>query len=179
MTAATAPADRPALSMPKGAINALIYLYLLLGSVPALGLSVLEPLLRTDRDLLSEHLLAYVLVIGGWLLALLFVVRSGRRIGLRLFRGTALLLAAVLAAGIVASVLVTAGMVGDASRHARLSGEFAMVGFLVCAPVLLLLLLSLKRVRWLDPASSPDEWEPPARRKDVFLKTMVKARPDE
>lgn len=174
-----APQDRPPLSMPTAALRLLTYLYLLIGSVPALCLMVLGPLRGTSSDLLSGHLLGYILIVGGWLLFVLFSVRSGRRAGIRLFRGTATGLAVTMAVGLFGAALVTFGLAGDGVRHARLTGQFTLLGLLVCLPLAIVLLRGIGRVRWLDPLSTPDEWEPPARRSDATLKAMIRRPPDD
>lgn len=169
--------NRPPLSMPKAAINALLYVYLLIGSIPAILLMVLPQLLHSNRDFLNDYFLVYLLIVGGWLLTLLFVVRSGRLIGLHLFRSTAFLLTAMLLIGLAAAALVAFGIAGDGTHDARLGGQFGVGAFLICTPVLWLLLRALKRVRWLDPTSAPEEWEPPVKRNEVFLKTMTRKDP--
>jgi hypothetical protein len=108
--------------MPKAAINALLFLYLLIGSIPAILLMVLPPLLHSNRDFLNDYFLVYLLIVGGWLLMLLFVVRSGRLIGLHLFRSTAFLLTAMLLVELAAAALVAIGMAGDGTHDARLGG---------------------------------------------------------
>lgn len=179
MSTVSQSTDRPPLSMPKAAITVLIYLYLLLGSVPAISLMLLGPILRSPTDLLDAHFILYVAVVGGWLLALLFIVRSGRVVGLRLFRGTAWLLTALVALGLVGAVLLSIGQLGNGTRTVRLTGQFGVIGLAICSAFLWRLLRGLTQVRWLDPKSTPNEWEPPARRKDVFLKTMTKQRSDD
>jgi hypothetical protein len=32
-------------------------------------------------------------------------------------------------------------------------------------------------VRWLDPTSAPEEWKPPVKSNEVFLKTMTRKDP--
>lgn len=56
-------------------------------------------------------------------------------------------------------------------------GQFGIGAFLICTPVLWLLLRALKRVRWLDPTSAPEEWKPPVKSNEVFLKTMTRKDP--
>ena len=50
--------------MPKAAINALLFLYLLIGSIPAILLMVLPQLLHSNRDFLNDHFLVYLLIGG-------------------------------------------------------------------------------------------------------------------
>ena len=164
MRASTVPRSRPPFSMPRAAIVSLFRLYLLIGSVPPILLVVLGPIAGAPHDLLDTYLPEDVALCTIWLLALLFVVRSGRIAGLRLYRGTAFLLVAMWCVASLCALSLALGIAGDGTRHVALIGRFGALGCALCLPLAWSLLRDLKRVRWLDPLSTPDEWEPPLRR---------------
>lgn len=164
MTTADAPSDRPPFSAPPAVYPVVVLLYLAQGSIPALLLMVCGSVLQPPRDLLGGQLLLYVLVVGGWLVALIVGLRNGRLWAVRAVRWTAGLLGLSTIAGLGVSLLLTLGAAGDGGRETMLLGRFGLGGFVICLLVLVVLWRRLGRVKWLDPQARPDQWEPPARR---------------
>ena len=169
---------RPPFSVPRQALPVMGYMYLLVASAPALCLLTLGPVLGSRRDDLDDHFLAYLGIVSGVYLGLLFAVRSGRVWGLVLLRYVALFLTGLTAVGLAASAMLAVGWLANGTRTTRLSGQFSTMGFLVCAVLAFLLLRALGRVRWLDPRSGPETWEPPLRRSDLLLGSKVSRRYD-
>lgn len=167
---ALAPRNRPPLSVPKKAINVVIAIAMVLPFVLSNILGLVDLMIGSRISLLDQHLLLFIAAVGGWVLVLLFVVRSGRVIGLHLLRGTAALDGFCFLAGLVMAGALTFGFAADGSRHARLTGEFGIIMSAVVLPFLWFGLRGLRRVRWLDPQSSPEEWEPPVRQSKISSK---------
>lgn len=159
-------ADRPPLSVPREALTVGVWLYLAWGTIPAFWMMSAAVMVGVDRDWLEDYLLPYVLVDGLSLLALVFSFRGGRLWGLWTLRGAALLLAALDVAGLLGNALAAVGLIGSGSRYALSSGQFGALAFLlVGSPLVAMLLRGIVRVRWLDPRSTPQEWETPLRHK--------------
>lgn len=160
------PADRPPLSVPREALIVGIWLYLAWGTVPAFWMMSAAVMAGLDRDWLDDYLLAYVLVVGVSLLALVYVFRRGKLWGLWTLRYAVLLLAALDVAGFLGNALAATGLIGSGTAYARSSGQFGFLAFLLIgSPLVMLLLRGIVRVRWLDPRSAPSEWEKPLRNK--------------
>lgn len=160
------PADRPPLSVPREALTVGIWLYLAWGTIPAFWMMSAAAMVGIDRDWLDDYLLPYVLAAGISLLALAFVFRGGRLWGLWTLRYVALLLAALDVAGLLGNALAATGLIGSGTGYARSSGQFGFLAFLlVGSPLVKFLLRGIVRVRWLDPRSTPPEWEKPLRHK--------------
>ena len=90
-------------------------------------------------------------------------LRQGWRWSLWLLRAMAGLAAISVAFDVVVGLLLTFAVVGR-SRHDVLNGEFLLIGSAILAVLGVFLFRSIARTRWLDPRSSPEDWEPPVNR---------------
>jgi hypothetical protein len=158
------PTDRPSLSSPSEVKVVGVWLYFTWGTVPALWLMSAPQMIGIDGDWLLDHLLIYWPVDGLTCIAMIFTFRGSLR-GLWILRSAALSMTALAIAGLLGNGLVALGLLGAGTRHAELSGQFGALCFLLAGlPFSCLLLRGVTRVRWLDPRSLPEEWEPPMRR---------------
>ncbi|MGI4797125.1 MAG: hypothetical protein ACRYG8_24345 [Janthinobacterium lividum] len=145
--------------MPPAAGPALLSLYVLLGTVPALSLMMSGYFLNTGRDELLEHLGADVGGAGFLMLLTIFGLRRGDLWGIRLFRSLAWCLIGLVAVNLVAALMLSASIVGPSLPGARGTGEFTMIATLACLVAVVILIRGMQRIRWLDPHSLPHEWE--------------------
>lgn len=153
---------RPKFSTPFGAAIAIILLYLFWGlTLPVAGLAIGWSMLGYDP--VMQAFIPLVALIAVPIIAVALGMRNGQPWSLRLFRLLAVLGVAALAGDVVAGLLLTFGMIGS-TRHDYLSGEFLLMASAVLAVLVFLIFRALRRVRWLDPYSTPEEWEPPVRR---------------
>lgn len=172
------PTRRPPFSVPRQALRVIASFFLVAGSVPALWAMTAGPVFGSSHDLLDDYFPLYLVIVAAFVLGVIFAARTGRLWGLWLLRVAAQMLAAMVVTGLVGNGLLALGAVGNGTVAARASGEFGVIGLLICAPVAWLLLRGLTRVRWLDPRSRPEEWEPPLRRSDVALGSLLSRRYD-
>ena len=82
--------------MPAAAIPAFISLYLLLGAVPAMALMVSGYFFGSAQDALMTNFLPYLAVVSILMLTVIVGLRRGDLWGIRLFRGLAWVLVALI-----------------------------------------------------------------------------------
>ena len=150
--------NRPFLSFPGKALTPLVLFYLFWGWTPANAVSSFGNLFGND-ELIGSHFLAIVSVTAIPALLVIFGLRHGSVRGIRLLWVLSYLGAALLVFDAAIGMLMTGGMIGGTS-HDQLAGEFILMATAVLAVLCFFLLRTMKRVRWLDPNSTPDEWEP-------------------
>ena len=163
MRQANAAADRPPLSAPMGALVAVGLLYVFWGGALPLAAVAADGLSPGDGDPVMSIFLPLLAVSAGPLLAVIWGLRQGSRWSLWLLRVMAGLAAVSVAVDVIIGLLLTFAVVGR-SRHDVLNGEFLLVGSAILAVPGAFLLRSIVRTRWLDPRSSPEDWEPPVNR---------------
>ena len=159
MTASPVP-HRPK-GLPAAAIPAFISLYVLLGAVPALALMVSGYFFGSAEDALMANFFPYLAVVSILMLTVIVGLRRGDLWGIRLFRGLAWVLVAMIVAVALAGLALWRSGVGRGLTGAKESGAFALIAAALCCAPAFVILRGLHRVRWLDPLSLPNEWEPP------------------
>ena len=147
--------------MPAAAIPAFISLYLLLGAVPAMALMVSGYFFGSAEDALMANFFPYIAVLSVLMLTTIVGLRRGDLWGIRLFRGLAWVLVALIVVVLLASLALWRDAVGHGLTGAKESGTFVLIAVAVCCVPAFILLRGLHRVRWLDAHSLPNEWELP------------------
>ena len=163
MTQARATGDRPPLSAPMGALVAVGLLYVFWGGALPLAAVAADGLSPGDGDPVMLIFLSLLALSAGPLLAVIGGLRQGWRWSLWLLRVMAGLAAASVAFDVGVGLLLTFAVVGR-SRHDVLNGEFLLIGSAILAVPGVFLFRSIVQTRWLDPRSSPEDWEPPVNR---------------
>ena len=159
----TAANQRRPLSAPRAALPVILYFYLLIGLVPAIATIELGMAFGAGSNALLGHFFIYLGVVGTIALAVLIAVRNGAVWGLTLLGLVSRMLVALIVATLAASALLASSAVRQGVVGARSTGEYGLIVIAICVPLAWLLLRGLRRVRWLDPKSTSDEWELPAR----------------
>lgn len=148
------PGDRPR-GAPSNAIGAIVAFYF------AVGLTVFEALgclADVAGFAFDGFLLVQLAVVVAVLLPILIGLGGGRLWAVRLFRAIAC--AAVLACPVV--ILYAIHLVAGKPPLDPGLGWVIIVLAIAQIAAFVVIFRGLRRVRWLDPASLPDEWEPPA-----------------
>lgn len=157
---------RPFVSAPRASIPAIILFYLFWGSTLPVAAMALGPIF-VGYDLLDAHFLLILILTSVPALVVIFGLRNGQPWSLKIMRVLSVLgvIAIILDAGV--GLMLTLGFAGR-TRSDVLGGEFLLVVCMLLAAMAFFLFRTLRRVRWLDPYSTPDEWEPPMRRARRF-----------
>ena len=152
---------RSPLSAPGGALLAVGLLFIVWGSVAPIAGIAIGTALRISYSLVGEHFLIVLGISAAPFLAVALGCRGGSTWAIFLFRilsGIALA-SFILDTGI--GLLLAYGLVGFAEKTSRDTGLYVCFCAIILLAVSLLLVWSIRRVRWLDPYSTPDEWETP------------------
>ena len=155
---------RPKLSAPRGAAVCAVLMYLAWGSVAPITAIAFGAALRISYDLLEKNFLI-VLIISS---APIVIVTLGLRAGtiwsiftIRYLTYASLIMALV---DVCAGTLLATRTVGFQEVKSQHLGLFVCI----CASILLALSIALyrliRRVRWMDPYSTPNDWETPVNR---------------
>lgn len=150
------------LSAPRAALPVILYFYVLIGIVPAITTIELGQAMGSSSALLG-HFYIYLISVGAVALIVLVAIRNGALWGLKLLSLISRVFIFALVATVAASALLAAGVVQPGVAGARSTGEYGLIVAAVALPLAWLLGRGLRRVRWLDPTSTSDEWEPPAQ----------------
>ena len=154
------PAPHRPKGMPAAAIPAFISLYLLLGAVPAMALMVSGYFFGSAEDALMANFFPYIAVLSVLMLTTIVGLRRGDLWGIRLFRGLAWVLVAMIVVVALAGLALWRGGVGRGLTGATETGAFMLIAAALCCVPAFIMRRGLRRVRWLDPLSLPNEWEP-------------------
>ena len=155
---------RPPLSAPREAALPIGLLFLAWGSVAPVTALAFGTALSISYNLIGEYFLVVVAIAAAPFLAVAFGCRKGTIWSIFLFQGLALVALIFGVIDLAAGALLSFGAVGFKDVTSRNTGLYVCI----CAGVLftlsLALVWSMRRVRWLDPYSTPDEWETPINR---------------
>ena len=153
------PRDRPALSAPKNAALAAVGLYLFWGYAPVLLMLAVGNAVR-GGDPWNVPLLPAIILTTTTTTIMFLGVRNGRVWAIRLLRGLFWLAVASTAgsAGVAALVATSAG--GGGLHDNVANAHFTLIQMIVLVPLGWWLSRLIRHTRWLDPTSSPGEWEP-------------------
>ena len=157
----TPPAPHRPAGLPAAAIPAFISLYLLLGAVPALALMVSGYFFGSAKDALMANFFPYLAVVSILMLTVIVGLRRGDLWGIHLFRGLAWVLVAMIGVVALAGLALWRGGLGHGLTGEKESGAFILIAAALCCAPAFILLRGLRRVRWLNPFSSSNEWEFP------------------
>ena len=148
---------------PRAGVPAFLCLYLLLGIVPALALTLLGYLLHSPDDQLLGNFVPYVAGVSALLLTTVIGLGRGELWDIKLFRAIAWLLIGFMIVDAAAAIAILVGAVGI-QPGARTTAFFAIAVVVGCCLPAGILLRGMWFVRWLDVNALPHEWEAPMPR---------------
>ena len=142
---------------PKASNPAVLSFLLLWAATPWMGLLVITVWNKWDFGVYFGAM-GWNFLIGCLGVVIVVLLNLGHLYAVALFRyvGFALAVAAVAIALCAAAMLAEGGLPG-ADRDAA---QFILIFSAFMVPMAAILVRGLLRVRWLDPASKPSEWEP-------------------
>lgn len=125
---------------------------------------------------MREHFLLLLSISVAPFLVVAFGIRFGSVLAIRLFRGLAYLAFLAGVGDLTTGVLIAGGVLGFQERMSRDGGLYICFCSLVLIALSSTTIFKMRRVRWLDPSSRPEEWETPFNRKartsmDEYLKS--------
>lgn len=157
---ANVPGDRPR-GAPRSALGAGFSSFLLAIGLGPLALELYgawhgEGLLLLIRNIPSLAVVETAIFLPVWC-----GLGQGKLWAVRVFRVLGWLLVLFCVAMAVCVVLMSTGLVLGTSKHWRADLEVVACGMIPLTVCAILLTWGLLRVAWFDPASLPDQWEPP------------------
>lgn len=150
--------DRPFLSAPGKAITAMVLFYLLWPLLVPNTASAIGGLIGNDEPV-GHYFLILLAIAAIPVLLILFAIRRGTVKGIRLMWWFGYASIALLAFDALVGALMTFGVAGGGTRHDQLAGQFLLMASAVLGLLWFILFRTMRSVRWLDPNSTPDEWE--------------------
>ncbi len=153
------PQNRPPLSVPAKGMTGWVLHYLFWGSTPPVAALAFGALTGNVEPIAGNFLLLFLLA-GLPGIIIILGIRFGPVKALWLRWITAYIGSALVVLDLIAGLLVTVGVAGGGTAFDRSAGEFVLIASVVVGTLCFFMFRAMRQVRWLDPRSTPNEWEP-------------------